>query len=487
MRPSDPARPILRALALAGWLWGGSALAQTPGGPAAPASPVPGGTEEGDVSGPILTRSNLLGDMGGLRTRLGRYGVSLGLQETAELFGNATGGINQGAAYNGALLMSLGVDTGKAFGWEGGTFNISAWQIHGRNISADNLGVVQTLTGVEATRSTRLWELWFQQSFLDGQLDAKIGQQSLDTEFMTSGYSGLFLNGAMGWPALPANDLYAGGPAFPLSSLGFRVRAQPTGPFTFLAGVFDDNPPGGPFDDDSQVRGASQSGTRFNFNTGALLIAELQYAVNQPSTGEMDRGKPPTGLPGTYKLGGWFDTANFPDRRFDDTGLSLADPLSSGAARYRRHNWSLYGVADQMVWRPAADSPRSIGVFARATGSPGDRNLLDVSVNAGVTLKAPLAGRDDDTVGIGFGLANFSGNAAGVDRDINVFTGSPYPVRSAETFIEVTYQAVIAPWLQIQPDFQYFFLPSGGVPNPNQPGRRIGNEAVFGVRTNIVF
>ena len=93
----------------------------------------------------------------------------------------------------------------------------------------------------------------------------------------------------------------------------------------------------------------------------------------------------------------------------------------------------------------------------------------------------------DDAVGIGFGIAKIGGNAVEFDQDTVFYSGSPYPVRSSESFIEVTYQYVVAPWMQIQPDFQYFFLPSGGVPNPNSPGNRIGNEAVFDMRTNIVF
>jgi porin len=433
-----------------------------------------------------MKRSNLLGDIGGLRTWLGQYGVTLGLQETAELWGNPSGGINQGPAFNGALLMSLGVDTQKAIGWDGGTFNVSAWQIHGRNFTADNLGVVQAASGVQATRATRLWEMWFQQSFYDGAADLKLGQQSLDMEFMTSTYSALFANAAFGWPALPANNMYVGGPAFPMSSLGARLRLQPTSAITFLGGVFNDNPNGRTFTDNSQVAGAAQSGTRFNMNTGALFIGELQYAINQPGNGDTDRGAGSKGLPGTYKIGGWYDSGTFPDQRYDDTGLSLADPASSGVARQHRGNWAVYGVIDQMVWRPSADSPQSVGVFFRATGGPGDRDLLNFSMDAGATMKAPIPGRDDDTVGIGVGLANFSSSAVDLTRDLAGGIGA-YPIRGAETFLEITYQAVVTPWLTVQPDFQYFFTPSGGVPNPNSPGQRIGNEAVFGLRTNIVF
>jgi porin len=117
-------------------------------------------------------------------------------------------------------------------------------------------------------------------------------------------------------------------------------------------------------------------------------------------------------------------------------------------------------------------------------GAPGDRNLIDFSLNAGVTLKAPLPGRDDDTFGIGYGLAKISGGASGADRDIGQFTGAYTPIRNSESFIEVTYQAQMTPWLQLQPDFQYIFMPGAGL-NPNQPGKRLGNEAVFGIRANV--
>jgi porin len=382
--------------------------------------------------------------------------------------------------------MTLQLDTQRAFGLAGGTFNVSGLQIHGRNLSAENLSSLQTASGIEANRTTRLWELWYQQAFLDGAFDVKLGQQSLDQEFIGSQGSALFVNTMMGWPMVPSADLYAGGPAYPMSSLGVRFRGQPTGTVTVLAGVFDDNPPGGPFNDDGQLRGAAKSGTKFNLGTGALFIAEIQYALNQPANGEMDYGGQSSGLPGTYKLGAWFDTAAFPDQRFDDTGLSLADPASSGNAAQRRHNFSIYGVFDQTIWQPDPLEPKALGIFARIMGAPGDRNLIDFSINAGVTLKAPFSGRDNDTVGLGYGLAKVSGRAADLDRDTVAF-GTPQPIRSAEHFIELTYQYQLTPWWQIQPDFQYVFNPGGGLQNPNNTDRRIGDEAVIGVRTNITF
>lgn len=495
-------RPGLLAAIPAGIVLSWSAQAQETSGPPAPHDVLPaqvGGTDPAGPSAPAEkpdffaslfapSRSTLLGDMGGLRTAIGRYGLSFGLQETDEVFGNLTGGVHTGFAYDGLTEMSLGLDTQKAFGWSGGTFNVSALQIHGRSLSADNLDTLQTASGIEADRSTRLWELWFQQAVMDGLADIKIGQQSIDQEFMVSGYSSLFINTAMGWPVLPSFDLYAGGPAYPLSSLGVRVRAHPTDSLTVLAGVFDDNPPGGPFNDDSQLRGREAAGLAFNLNTGALWIAELQYARNQPAVGQMVApNAPPSGLPGTYKLGVWYDSGSFPDQTYDTEGVSLASPLSNGMPLMHHGNFGLYAVADQMVWRPDPQGPRSVGLFARIMGSPADRNLISFSANAGVVVKAPFAGRDDDSAGFGFGVAKVSGAAALLDEQTGFYTGTAYPVRTVETFFEATYQYQAAPWWQVQPDLQYVIRPGGGIPNPLQPGTRIGNELVLGVRSVIVF
>lgn len=83
--------------------------------------------------------------------------------------------------------------------------------------------------------------------------------------------------------------------------------------------------------------------------------------------------------------------------------------------------------------------------------------------------------------------AQVSPALAAYDNEVAFYTSRYYPAQSAETFVEMTYQYQIAPWWQVQPDFQYFFDPSGGIPNPLDPTRRIGNEAVFGFRTVVTF
>jgi porin len=430
----------------------------------------------------LWQRSNLFGDMGGLRPLLGNYGVTLAIQEASEYFRNFSGGTQRGGAYDGVTQFGLGVDTEKALGLKGGQFNVSVLQIHGNGITARNLSSLQSASGAEAEATTRLWELWYQQSLLNDKADVKIGQQSLDQEFIVSQYAGTFMNATFGWPVLPAADLPAGGPAYPLSSLGVRLRAKPSDSVTILGGVFDGNPAGAIGGDPQRL---NRHGTNFNLHNGALLIGEVQYSINQPPANAS--APQPAGLPGTYKLGFWYNTERFADQRYDRNGLSLANPASDGVAASHRGNYSLYAVADQMVWRPSADSPQSLGVFARVMGAPGDRNAVGFAVAAGLVLKAPFKGRDNDSAGLAVGYANVGSHASGLDRDTALFTTPGYPVRSAETVIEATYQYQVAPWWLVQADFQYFFRPGGGIPNPTQGGARIRNEAVAGVRTVVAF
>ncbi|MFP3249159.1 MAG: carbohydrate porin, partial [Paraburkholderia sp.] len=410
--------------------------------PATPSSPDTAAAKP-DQTPPAPTgfweRSNLLGDMGGLRPWLGNYGVSFGLQETSEYLNNLSGGTRRGGAYDGLTQFGIGVDTQKAFGLPGGIFNVSGLQIHGTNLSSRDLQTLQSASGIEADATTRLWELWYQQSLLGGKVDVKVGQQSLDQEFMVSQYAGTFMNATFGWSVLPSVDLPAGGPAYPLSSLGARLRVTPSENWTVLAGVFDGNPAGNGVGDAQKL---NAHGTNFNLHDSALFIGEVQYALN-PAPSDPAAAKP-AGLPGTYKLGFWYNTQTFADQGFDTTGLSLANPASNGIARSHRGDYSFYAVADQMVWRPSADSPQSVGVFARVMGAPGDRNLVDLGINAGVTLKAPFKGRDNDVVGLAVGYAKIGSHAQDFASTSAIYTPG-YPSRSAETILEATYQYQVTP------------------------------------------
>jgi porin len=443
----------------------------------------PSGGAFGFLDG-INRSSTLLGEMWGLRSALSRHGISLAIQETSEYLGNTSGGIRKGFEYDGLTQAVLQLNTQRAFGLYGGLFNISALQIHGQNLSANNLQTLQTASGIEADRSTRLWELWYDQKFLDeDRLDIKVGQQSLDQEFMVSTNALYFVNTMFGWPMLPSADMPGGGPAYPLSALGIRASARPVDGVTVLAGVFSGSPVRSDNGDPQQL---NAHGTTFASGMGTLSIVEMQFSY--PALGSMVMADEAPALGWTYRVGAWYDTRPFADQHFDVAGLSLADPTSNGIAQTHHGDYAIYAVADRLVWRDNKDPNRTMAVFARVMGTPlRDRNLIDFSLNAGVVFHSPFIYRTDDTFGVGVGWAHVSSQASALDRDSNFFSGVDSPVRSSETFAEVTYQYQVKPWLQLQPDLQYVINPGAGVADPSNPVQRIKNEWVMGLRANISF
>ena len=192
----------------------------------------------------LWERDRLTGDWGGLRTSLEARGITLGLTDTSEVMGNVSGGMKQGAVFDGKTEIDLEIDLEKLVGWTGGRFKVSAYQIHGRGLSADNIGNLLTVSNIEAVRGTRLADLYLEQSLFEDVVNIRIGQFAADEEFLTSDVAGVFINSTFGWPGINAVDLPGGGPAFPFSTPGIRVRYTPTDAFSLQAAAFNGNPLG---------------------------------------------------------------------------------------------------------------------------------------------------------------------------------------------------------------------------------------------------
>lgn len=467
-------------------LWPAAALtqpaSQTGPGTAAPAersSPTPGPTAAPAPQAPPATgfrqRPDLLGDFDGLRSGLAARGVSFGLLETSEVLDNPTGGIRQGAVYEGLTEASMGLDLGKLFGLDNGVINASAFQIHGRGLSTNNIGNLNNVSSIEATRGTKLFELFYQQGFAGGKVDVRVGQLAADQEFLSSQYSGSLMNStSFGWPELPSQDVPESGPIYPLAALGVRARWFVSGSITLMAGVYNGSP-AGPGAGDPQLRDGS--GTSFRLDDGVFAIAEVQYLLNG--------GDHPSRLPGTYKFGAWYESQGTFDQRFDNTGLSLASPSTNGQPRKRDGDYSLYAMVDQLVYREPGTTDQGAAVFFRVMGAPEDRNLISFFVDGGLTYKGLIPSRDSDTVALGGSISRVSPVASHLDADTQFYSNDYAPIRSSEGILELTYEFQATAWLLAQPDLQYVFNPSGGV--IDKSGRRIGDAFMLGLRLVVTL
>jgi len=424
----------------------------------------------------LWTRDKLTGDWGGLRTALSKRGIDITVNYIGEVFGVA-GGFHQGVAYDGRLEVSVDADFEKLAGWTGATAHGTFYQIHNINgLPALNFtGSFADPSNIEALPSSRLYTLWFQKNFLDDKVSIRFGQIAADDEFVVSPTASNLIITTFGFPALLANDMIQGGPVYPLPDPGVRLQVKPTEDFTFLTAVFSGAPAGADCTTNPQI--CNNTGTTFSLSGGVLSISEAQYAVNQ--------AKDAKGLPGVYKLGGWYESASFADVHLGlsvaGVPVSLASPSSIFPLNHQG-DWGIYGVADQMVWRAKT---QSINAFLRAGASPADRNLVASYVDGGIGIKAPIPGRDDDVLTFGFVWSNISQDLAALDIDTQFLTGMFRPVHDHEGIVEADYSFQLAPWWTLQTDARYVYHPGGNVLNPVNPTQAIPDAFVFTVRNSF--
>lgn len=449
-------------------------------------------------------------DVGGIRAALEKAGVRFAFTYYGDAFANPVGGVKQGIGYDGRFGTIIDADLEKILGWQGASFHASIHQIHGTQFSATNLSNLMTVSGIEAPPSTRLFNLWIEQT-IGGGLNLRIGQFTAAQEFLTSANANLFVNSTFGWPMAAAQDLPSGGPAYPEATPGLRLAWTPSDRLTVRAAIFDGDPagpgPGNPVQRDPY-------GLAFRLNDPPFVIVETAYRWGEQTTDKsVGPGNPnqegvdigggqsrhaasaEANLAGSLKLGAWVHTGAFGDQRFDSQGEPLA--ASSGTPLQHRGNLAAYAVVDQELWRVPGQGSRALNGFLRVSASPSDRNPVDLYADGGLTFNGPLAARPDDVVGLGLAWGRISPLAQSYDRDLIALTGQGMPIRDYELALEMTYQWKIATNWMIQPDLQVILHPGGHQPLPavmsgsglslTSASAAIPDALVLGVRTFVKF
>jgi len=459
------ARIALSVLMLVGFFSGlGSLQAQTAG------SSVSGTGED------WLNQKYLLGDFNKERAHLEDEGLTFTPSYTGEVFGNPVGGAKQGVIYEGLLDLELTLDFQKMAGWDG-SFHVSSYYPMGNSLTDSDTHDLLGVSSIAAYNTLHLFELWYEQKFLDDKISLRVGQMAADSEFFISNNAANFLNSTYGWPVIPASD--APTPNYAYGAPGVRLRIDPDEHWTFMSGVYAGNPAPDRLGDPNPNRAPSDdynnSGTGFYINgsQGLFNINELWYKLNQE--------KDARGLPGTYKIGGWLHTDTFSSKRYDNNGIPLASLASDGHPQALDGNNGFYVVADQAVWQDKSDpnQTKEIDLFFRGGNALEDRSLFDYYCDGGATFNGLIPGRPNDLFGVATAYGNIGSGQRGFVEDENSYDGTNLPIPDFEQNIEVTYLAQIAPWWTVQPDLQVIIHPGGSAAIPN--------AVVLGCRTVINF
>ena len=379
----------------------------------------------------------LTGNWFGWRQRLSDFGLQVALTYTADILGNATGGINRKVRYFHNIGLDFLFDLDKLVRIPGAHFHLAVSQRTGNSLSDEDIGNVFNVAQVCCGPTTQVVTVAWEQQLFDDRLGIRAGHLSMGDDFATSSlYWQYVTSGIDGNPgSLVFNVPFT---EYPDATLGARIRGKPIEHLSIQLGVYND---------DLDANAAHGGNFAVNFSDGVMILAEVSYH---------DRlGGVQQALPGHFTLGGFYHTGRF--HRLDaPAGSNLPSDTGYG-------NGGVYAAVDQMVWRfaPAPD-PRGVLPFVSLVGAPNaDVSTFPFFFDAGVVVRGPFASRPYDDVLFGILYGEFSN----VLRQGQRAAGEPQ--QHFEMVLEWSYILQLTPWLQLQPDIQYVIEPGGTGQIPN--------------------
>ena len=393
---------------------------------------------------------------------LDKRGIEFEIVYTGEIFGIVTGGEKatdnvvylsdpgfnvMPTKYLDNIDIKLTLDTGRAGLWDFGKLFIYGLANSGSD-PTEYVGDRQGTSNIEANDSSRLYELWYEHTYYNGAMSVLVGFHDLNSEFYVTEYGGLFLNSSFGIGADMSGNLPL--PIFNVTALGTRLKLRMSRTLTYLAAVYDGDP-GSPQENHDGLR------VRVDENEeGFLFIGEAQMGY----TGEVAGF-----LPNSLRLGGWYHSGQFQNV---DVKAGLA---SSGSGK---GNIGFYATVDRSLVNRR--SGRELGLFFQVgftLPAFSNRNEIFLYFGSGLNYPALFDSRPKDVFGVAFAYAKVSDDYASASQKASGVT------LDSEIAIDITYKAIIYPWLTLQPDYQIV----------RNPGARsnIGMAHIASLRFEVVF
>lgn len=355
-------------------------------------------------------------------------GINVGAAYIQDYIADVSGGHRQGSAAPGKVDLSAAID-GRA--WGGSTQDLFFFDYMGTvggSISND-AGDIQGLDNIEAFDTTKVFSAWYQHRFGDSGLSVRLGLQDYNALFDVLDTAGVFINSSFGLdPTVAQADVST----FPTTSVGAVARWQSGNGLYVMGGAYDGTPglPG------------HQAGTHIDFRSGDGVFAAAESGITGGGA-----------HPYKLALGGWFRTSRYQDP----------------AGRRRDRSSGFYVIGERRLWGRHDKTPRFDAFFQLGIAA-SNRNLLNRYLGAGINVTGMLPARPDDIIGVGVARAHTSSTYR---------AALPTGARTAETAVELTYQAPINDHVFVQPDIQYIMDPGAD--------RQIGNATIVGLRAGVQF
>ncbi|WP_340313622.1 carbohydrate porin [Rhizorhabdus argentea] len=385
----------------------------------------------------VATPGTLTGEWGGLRSRLRDDGVDLTGGYVSESAWNVSGGQRNEVRETGQFTFGATVATDKLLGVAGGTFQATITYRRGKDLgAAAGLGVLQQVQEVFGRGNTwRVTQFWYQQSFAGDLINLKFGRLTQGEDFaaFTCELQNLSFCGSP--PGNLAGDYWYN---WPISQWGARLRIKHDSLYA-MVGAYEVNRHN--LDKDFTVG-------HFHGASGVLIPFEAGYT---PQIGSR-------GLPGAYRFGGWYNTANADDVALD---INRGNRVVTGLAPLRRNGrYGFFAQFRQQFTGTVEETPsgprtsRGLVGFLNITQTDRKTTATDNQIAAGVFYTGLIRSRPKDEFALAIARTNVNA------RSLLGFTpGAPRP--NAEYATELAYRIQAVSWLSVRPNVQYIVDPGG--------------------------
>lgn len=408
-------------------------------------------------------QTHIFGNWGGLRPWLKKRGVDLGFSYLSETAGNPTGGRSQGVTYAEQWEMKLTLNWEKIANLQGFSTHFDMVNRGGRNLSGDYIGDdlfhAQEIYGGTDDVLLHMVYLYGQEKLLNGKLVLKGGRMPVLSDFGSLPTGCDFM--ALAVCATRGLITNLGWTVFPRATWGGMAKIKLAKNWAFKAGGYEVNPnTGGP--------------AGFNWSTddakGVNIPLELDWT---PKLG-------PDNLPGIYKIGGFYDTANFSDWYTATNGQPV--PLTTASAR-QSNRTGFYVLAQQKLWQPSNNANGGLTVLGGYVYNTPENSVFEHFAFVGMLDKGLIPGRPNDRAGLSFTYGRVGTSLTDVQQlqssmGFALSNGAP-GVQTDEMVLEANYNIAAYPGLHVMPDLQYVIRPDGTNTYPD--------ALVLGLQVNAKF
>ena len=386
----------------------------------------------------------LLGDWDGKRTELAQKGVKFeanALTDTAYL---ADGGRDAGESPNTSAQFWLGtqLDLEKLAGWDGVTIRAVMTARQGQSTSIRDLQdpLAPQMANAQGTfgrgnQESRLTELSIEKNFKEQGLSIKAGRLGLGMDFnvMACDFaSTAFCAAQMGkWQGgIWMNT--------PVSQWGARVKQQLNSELAVQVGVYEFNP----------ENALERHGWNLDTDNadGVTIPAEVVWTPKSLVNG----------LPGSYRVGGMYNTADDPKNQKDIISGEAEDRTFAG--------W----LAVEQQLTSTGSGRQGLHSFANFTWHDRKTNKVDNSQQLGLKYIGLVDSQPNDILGLALNRVHVNNRISNPNLDA-----------SAEYNIELNYSYSPTKWLMLRPNLQY-------VINPGSTNR-VDDAVVLGLGSRIIF